>query len=439
MARNFSKAGSVFAEVARESSEKANVQTIKMIQNENIIDYPNNREDINDTLDIENSIKQIGFSDPLEVTDFGMTNGKFMIVSGHRRRSAGVKTGMSLFPCIVKDFKSDNDVFNYVLLSNSQRDSEKDPLLFANRYLLHEAYLDKIGFKGSKQEEIAKRLGISTHHAARYAAVNRLISPIKDMIRDGDVGMSNVLPIAKHTPEEQVEILEILKECISSGKDLTRETVKTLVEGYRDGKKTFNEIMKPEVKDKEKSEITFINENEAESRDPSIREEESKGLNIDSQSNDIVSENKKEKSTEAHEDEIQNEDRITESTDEISFYDESIEAKEDESQDNIENENDINNVEDRESSGADDNIHDINNDKNLKATKDIRKYLDRLNALLNTTYEFSDKEEAENTFDNMKETLSMIIDEMYNISRAFNLTDVFINAVSEMQEKLKSY
>ena len=70
-----------------------------------------------------------------------------MIVSGHRRRRAGVKCGVELFPCIVKSFTGDKEVHNYVLLANSQRDSAKDPLLFCSRYKMHEEYLKTDKFK----------------------------------------------------------------------------------------------------------------------------------------------------------------------------------------------------------------------------------------------------------------------------------------------------
>jgi len=106
----------------------------KLIDNSALIDYPNNGEDILYTADLENSINELGFTDPIEVTDYKMPDGQYMILSGHRRRAAGVKCGMTLFPCIIKTFENEKDIQNNVLLANSQRDSEKDPLLYCNRY-----------------------------------------------------------------------------------------------------------------------------------------------------------------------------------------------------------------------------------------------------------------------------------------------------------------
>lgn len=235
MAKNFDKAGSIKAikEVAKESSEKAQVTVIKYISNEDLIDNPENGEDITYTVDLEESMKQIGFTDPIEVTTYNMEPGKYMILSGHRRRAAGLKMEYSTFPCIVRTFKDDNDIRNYVLLSNSQRDSAKDPFLFTKRYKLHEEYLKKIGFKGSKREEIARRLGLSTQQADRYNAFNSIIMPVWDLVRAEKVGMSSVQELSSHTPEEQEKILDIMKDILDKGEKLTRTVMKTIVDDYR--------------------------------------------------------------------------------------------------------------------------------------------------------------------------------------------------------------
>jgi len=204
-----------FQEVGRKSAEKANAVVLKNIADEDLIDYPRNNEDLSDTTDLENSIDEIGFTDPIEVTTFGQPEGKFMIVSGHRRRVAGRNKGMEFFPSIIKTFNSDEEVHNYVLLSNSQRDTAKDPLLFCKRYKMHEEYLKSKGFKGSIVSEIAKRLGVSKQQAERYAQMNKVISPIWDMVKDDLVGMSSVLPLATLSTSEQAEVLEIFNDCIA--------------------------------------------------------------------------------------------------------------------------------------------------------------------------------------------------------------------------------
>lgn len=247
MAKNFGKAGNLtFEKVGRKDAEKAQVAVIQNIAAADLIDNPSNGEDITCTEDLELSIRQNGFTDPLEVTDFNMEPGKYMILSGHRRRSAGVKTGMDIFPALVRHFKNKNEMINYMLLSNSQRDSARDPFLFSKRYKMHEQYLLDSGFKGNKREEIAKRLGLSVQQADRYNTMNKVILAVWDLVSAEKVGMSSVLPMAVHSKEEQEEIYKIMQDALSDEAVLTRNCVKQLIDGYRNGKKTWFEIKEPE-------------------------------------------------------------------------------------------------------------------------------------------------------------------------------------------------
>ena len=46
-----------------------------MISNDDLLDNPKNAEDITDTADLEASIQEIGFVDPIDVTPFGAPDG----------------------------------------------------------------------------------------------------------------------------------------------------------------------------------------------------------------------------------------------------------------------------------------------------------------------------------------------------------------------------
>ena len=54
--------------VAKKSDEKSQILSLKIIDNENLIDYPRNNEDVTQTEDIQIAIRENGFSDPIEVT-----------------------------------------------------------------------------------------------------------------------------------------------------------------------------------------------------------------------------------------------------------------------------------------------------------------------------------------------------------------------------------
>lgn len=405
MAKNFGNAGSMkaVANAKKVEQEKAQVVALQNISNDNLIDNPKNGEDISFTADLEESMKQNGFTDPMEVTDFGMDNGKYMILSGHRRRMAGVKVfGKEFFfPCIVRHFGNAEQVQNYTLMANAQRDSAKDPCLFCARYKLHEEYLESIGFKGSKREEIAKRLGISAQQADRYNNMNKIILPVWDMVRAEIVGISSVQPMAKHTKEEQLVIYNIMQSAVDKGVNLSRDTVKKIVDGFREGKTTWEEIADM-PRDSGLPLNGFADSEPSESRDNG----ESGNRN----------------------DEVNREhDPIA---DELDAMDEAEREWNENQQDNEDGEDEAEEKEKHEPTPE---------EKALKLGEDIAKQLAKLDTSLQDIWKCKDKESAVDIVINMKSTMLALVDEMVRVSDDWKINEEADKALTEIVEAVELF
>lgn len=405
MAKNFGNAGSMkaVANAKKVEQEKAQVVALQNISNDNLIDNPKNGEDISFTADLEESMKQNGFTDPMEVTDFGMDNGKYMILSGHRRRMAGVKVfGKEFFfPCIVRHFDNAEQVQNYTLMANAQRDSAKDPCLFCARYKLHEEYLESIGFKGSKREEIAKRLGISAQQADRYNNMNKIILPVWDMVRAEIVGISSVQPMAKHTKEEQLVIYNIMQSAVDKGVNLSRDTVKKIVDGFREGKTTWEEIADM-PRDSGLPLNGFADSEPSESRDNG----ESGNRN----------------------DEVNREhDPIA---DELDAMDEAEREWNENQQDNADGEDEAEEKEKHEPTPE---------EKALKLGEDIAKQLAKLDTSLQDIWKCKDKESAVDIVINMKSTMLALVDEMVRVSDDWKINEEADKALTEIVEAVELF
>lgn len=402
MAKNFGNAGSMkaVANAKKVEQEKAQVVALQNISNDNLIDNPKNGEDISFTADLEESMRQNGFTDPMEVTDFGMDNGKYMILSGHRRRMAGVKVfGKEFFfPCIVRHFDNAEQVQNYTLMANAQRDSAKDPCLFCARYKLHEEYLESIGFKGSKREEIAKRLGISAQQADRYNNMNKIILPVWDMVRAEIVGISSVQPMAKHTKEEQLVIYNIMQSAVDKGVNLSRDTVKKIVDGFREGKTTWEEIADM-PRDSGLPLNGFADSEPSESRDNG----ESGNRN----------------------DEVNREhDPIA---DELDAMDEAEREWNENQQDN-------------EDEAKEKEKHEPTpEEKALKLGEDIAKQLAKLDTSLQDIWKCKDKESAVDIVINMKSTMLALVDEMVRVSDDWEINEEADKALTEIVEAVELF
>lgn len=405
MAKNFGNAGSMkaVANAKKVEQEKAQVVALQNISNDNLIDNPKNGEDISFTADLEESMKQNGFTDPMEVTDFGMDNGKYMILSGHRRRMAGVKVfGKEFFfPCIVRHFDNAEQVQNYTLMANAQRDSAKDPCLFCARYKLHEEYLESIGFKGSKREKIAKRLGISAQQADRYNNMNKIILPVWDMVRAEIVGISSVQPMAKHTKEEQLVIYNIMQSAVDKGVNLSRDTVKKIVDGFREGKTTWEEIADM-PRDSGLPLNGFADSEPSESRDNG----ESGNRN----------------------DEVNREhDPIA---DELDAMDKAEREWNENQQDNEDGEDEAEEKEKHEPTPE---------EKALKLGEDIAKQLAKLDTSLQDIWKCKDKESAVDIVINMKSTMLALVDEMVRVSDDWKINEEADKALTEIVEAVELF
>lgn len=405
MAKNFGNAGSMkaVANAKKVEQEKAQVVALQNISNDNLIDNPKNGEDISFTADLEESMKQNGFTDPMEVTDFGMDNGKYMILSGHRRRMAGVKVfGKEFFfPCIVRHFDNAEQVQNYTLMANAQRDSAKDPCLFCARYKLHEEYLESIGFKGSKREEIAKRLGISAQQADRYNNMNKIILPVWDMVRAEIVGISSVQPMAKHTKEEQLVIYNIMQSAVDKGVNLSRDTVKKIVDGFREGKTTWEEIADMP-------------------RDS--------GLPLNGFSDSEPSESRDNGESGNRNDEVNREhDPIA---DELDAMDKAEREWNENQQDNEDGEDEAEEKEKHEPTPE---------EKALKLGEDIAKQLAKLDTSLQDIWKCKDKESAVDIVINMKSTMLALVDEMVRVSDDWKINEEADKALTEIVEAVELF
>lgn len=402
---NFNKAvgAKAFNEVARVEQEKANVVALMNIRNSDLIDHPENEEDITNTVDLEVSMREVGFRGSLEVTTFGAESGKYIIVSGHRRRAAAVKVFGEdfVFHCEVLDFKSEAEVYNYLVMANSHRDSAKDPLLLAKRYVKHEKALEKAGFKGSFREAIAERMGMSVQNVDRYKNISKIIEPVQAMIVAEITGISNVQPLAKYSEDEQYVIYNIMQEAFGEGVELTRTTVRKIADEYANGKTSWAEIVNA-PRDSGLPLNGFMNTEPTESREPS----EDSGNRNDEVRHDA--------------------DPIAAEQDAMDADKEAWEREQAERDDADED--------------GEDEKHELSHlEKQIKAGKDIAKDCKKLDTKLQDIWKCEDNEAARDMIIDFGSLIRVLIDETYRLSDEYNLADEFNKVIADIKHETEQY
>lgn len=418
MAKNFNKSGSakaVLNNVKAIEKTKAQVIALQNIHTKNLIDNPENNEDVSYTEDLEMSMKEIGFTDPLEVTDYKMAPGKYMILSGHRRRRAGVKVGFDYFPCLVRHFEGEDEmakVMKNVRYSNIGRNAASDPFLMTTRYINLENDMIKSGETKDMRERIATILHLSPQQADRYKAMAKLIVPVMDLVRDGSIGMTSVQPLCSHTPEEQAEILAIITAAILDGARMSRENVKLIVDGYRDGKRTWAEIANP-PKENTIPANTTTSETFESGEQAAKDDAEGNGEAVLTDADQNTAAETAEKDQQPYTEEIE------EDPAEDFMPQPELEDKED------------------DSTGLPVDVEA--EDKAMKAGKDMLATLKKLYSLLDSVKTFEDKEVAAEAVRNMGSMAQKLVDDMMDLAVDYDILKDCKEPVQRMKNTLKKY
>ena len=249
----FDKVKTNAEKLGKTEAEKSEKVVIENILIENLVADEENVEDVSVTEDIENSIKENGFIGSIVVTSFGMPNGKYRIISGHRRTEAMKKLNEKAIPCQIVDYKSEEEiVMARVSMNTATRDSEKNPLLFIQRWANFEKSIGGKLKANEKVRKFAEISGLSTSHIEnRIKPMTKVIPEMRNLCLTEDmggyeIGVSSISIYATLSEDEQRDVLEnIIMVAISEGclEKLTREMLTAIKKMYLEGVRTWAEVL----------------------------------------------------------------------------------------------------------------------------------------------------------------------------------------------------
>ena len=151
-----------------------------------ICDFPKHLFKINNDLNYEelkNSIIESGVLVPTIVRK--KEDGKYEMLSGHRRKKICEEQGIKKIPCIVKDI-SDEEAIILMVDSNLQRDkilpSEK-AMAYKMKYDAMKSMTPSVSNK-RKDEILGEQVGESREQIRRYIRLNNLIPELLQLVDD---------------------------------------------------------------------------------------------------------------------------------------------------------------------------------------------------------------------------------------------------------------
>ena len=159
------------------------------------------------------SIRTHGILSPLLARPKGKD---YELVSGHRRRLAAQKLGLSTVPVLVREMTDDEAVI-LMVDSNLQREN----LLPSEKAFAYQMKLEamkhqgkstscKVCTKSRTDEMIGKHESVSARTIQNYIRLTNLVPPLLQMVDDGRIAFSPAVELSYLTRDEQAELWDLI-------------------------------------------------------------------------------------------------------------------------------------------------------------------------------------------------------------------------------------
>lgn len=159
------------------------------------------------------SVRTYGILSPLLARPKGEG---YELVSGHRRRLAAQKLGLSTVPVLVREMTDDEAVI-LMVDSNLQREN----LLPSEKAFAYKMKLEAMKHQGkatSRQvvgklesaDEVGQVNGESGRTIQRYIRLTNLVPPLLQMVDDGRIAFSPAVELSYLTRDEQAELWDLI-------------------------------------------------------------------------------------------------------------------------------------------------------------------------------------------------------------------------------------
>lgn len=204
-------------EASRQDASLEKIREIPLDQLVPFKDHPFKVIDDESMMDTVQSIREHGILLPLIARP--MPDGKYEIVSGHRRSHAGKLAGLETMPVIVRELDDDAAVI-LMVDSNLQREnilpSER---AFAFKMKLeamkhqgqrNDLSLCQVGTRSRADEKLAQSVNESARTIQRYIRLTELLPELLDLVDERKLAFNSAVEVSYLNPEEQGWLAETI-------------------------------------------------------------------------------------------------------------------------------------------------------------------------------------------------------------------------------------
>lgn len=200
----------------RDDAVKEKIEEIDISLIDNFKDHPFKVLDNDDMKSLKESIKTSGVLSPVIIRE--KEDGRYEMLSGHRRMFACKSLGIDKIKCIIKNL-SDDEATIFMVDSNLQREkllpSEKafaykmklDALKHQGTYLQHGDTSRQVGDKLKSVDILSSESDDSARQIHRYVRLTNLIPELLDMVDNSEI-KNKELPSIALTPAVELSYLK---------------------------------------------------------------------------------------------------------------------------------------------------------------------------------------------------------------------------------------
>jgi len=199
-------------EEMRNDEKKERVEDVSLTQITEFPDHPFHIFKDDELMKITQSIKDNGVLLPAVVR---LKDGKYQLISGHRRKAACEILGLETMPVLVRNMSDDEAVITMVD-SNLHREhilpSEK-AFAYRMKYdaLAHQGTTSRqVGAKLRTSEYMAQDVDESARQIQRYIRLTNLVPSLLQMVDDGKIAFNPAVELSYLSKEEQLHLLDAM-------------------------------------------------------------------------------------------------------------------------------------------------------------------------------------------------------------------------------------
>ena len=253
-------------EESRTEADKERIQDIPIAEIDDFPDHPFH-VDIDDAMrEMAESVKRFGVLSPAVARQ--KENGRYELISGHRRKKACELAGIDKMPVIVRNMDRDEAII-FMVDSNLQRER----LLPSEKAFSYKMRLEAMKRQGQRTDltssplgtklrsdtELAQRAGESRNQIQRYIRLTELIPDLLQMVDEGKIAFRPAVELSYLKPEEQEIFMEAMDLAQTAPSLSQAQRMKKLSQEGGFALDAVREIM-TEVKKGDLERVTFRNE-----------------------------------------------------------------------------------------------------------------------------------------------------------------------------------